>query len=86
MRGFFAQHCHKIRKNKTSWCAKDVGMSWDTRTEAASQLLDFLGDAVIRICLPMQGTRVQSLVQEDVTCYRETKPLCTNTEPMCCNS
>ena len=53
-------------------------MSWDTRTEAASQLLDFLGDAVIRICLPMQGTRVQSLVQEASTCRGATKPMYHN--------
>ena len=29
----------------------------------------------LRICLPMQGTRVQALVQEDPTCHRATKPL-----------
>ena len=28
----------------------------------------------LRICLPMQGTWVQSLVQEDSTCLRATKP------------
>ena len=28
-----------------------------------------------RIRLPMQGTRVQSLVQEDPTCRRATKPV-----------
>ena len=27
----------------------------------------------LRICLPMQGTRVRSLVQEDPTCHRATK-------------
>ena len=26
------------------------------------------------ICLPVQGTWVQSLVQEDFTCHRATKP------------
>ena len=29
----------------------------------------------LRICLPMQGTQVQSLVQEDPTCHRATKPV-----------
>ena len=29
----------------------------------------------LRICLPMQGTRVQALVREDPTCCRETKPM-----------
>ena len=28
----------------------------------------------LRICLAMQGTPVQSLVQEDPTCHRATKP------------
>ena len=27
----------------------------------------------LRTCLPVQGTRVQALVQEDPTCCRETK-------------
>ena len=29
----------------------------------------------LRICLPMQGTRVRALVREDPTCHRATKPL-----------
>ena len=29
----------------------------------------------LRIRLPVQGTRVRSLVQEDPTCYRATKPV-----------
>ena len=29
----------------------------------------------LRICLPMQGTRVQALVQEDPTCHKATKPV-----------
>ena len=28
----------------------------------------------LRICLPMQGTQVRSLVQEDPTCHGATKP------------
>ena len=32
----------------------------------------------LRICLPMQGTRVQSLVWEDPTCCRATKLVCHN--------
>uniref|UniRef100_A0A8C6FBZ8 Hikeshi-like N-terminal domain-containing protein n=1 Tax=Monodon monoceros TaxID=40151 RepID=A0A8C6FBZ8_MONMO len=32
----------------------------------------------LRICLPMQGTRVQSLVREDPTCHGATKPVCHN--------
>ena len=29
----------------------------------------------LRICLPMQGTQVRSLVQEDPTCHGATKPV-----------
>ena len=32
----------------------------------------------LRICLPMQGAQVRSLVQEDATCYKATKPVCHN--------
>ena len=30
----------------------------------------------LRIHLPVQGSRVQALVQEDPTCLRATKPMC----------
>ena len=36
---------------------------------------DFLVAQWLRICLPMQGTRVQSLVQEDPTCHGATEPV-----------
>ena len=39
-------------------------------TEGTSLVVQWL-----RIHLPMQGTRVQSLVQEDPTCRRATKPM-----------
>ena len=29
----------------------------------------------LRICLPMQGTRVRALVREDPTCRGATKPV-----------
>ena len=32
----------------------------------------------IRICLPMQGTLVQSLVWDDSTSCKATEPLCQN--------
>ena len=32
----------------------------------------------LRICLPMQGTRVRALVWEDPTCRSATKPVCHN--------
>ena len=32
----------------------------------------------LRICLPVQGTWIQSLAQEDSTCLGATKPMCHN--------
>ena len=32
----------------------------------------------LRICLPMQGTWVRALVQEEPTCHGATKPVCHN--------
>ena len=44
-----------------------------------SQLLKLLGTSLVvqwlRIRLPMQGTRVQALVREDLTCRGATKPM-----------
>ena len=39
----------------------------------------------IRISLPVQGTQVQSLVQEDPTCRAATKPMPATTEPKLCS-
>ena len=39
----------------------------------------------LRICLPVQGAQVWSLVWEDPTCRGATKPCATTTEPMCHN-
>ena len=47
-----------------------------THTHTYNIYWDFPGDAVgLRICLPMQGTRVWALVREDPTCRRATKPV-----------
>ena len=32
----------------------------------------------LRICLPVQGTQIRSLVQEDPICFGATKPTCHN--------
>ena len=37
-----------------------------------------LGAQWLRICLPMQGTRVRALVREDPTCHGTTKSVCHN--------
>ena len=38
----------------------------------------------LRICIEMQGTRVRSLVREDSTCHRATKPVSHTTGPALC--
>ena len=38
----------------------------------------FLVAQWLRICLPMQGTRVRALVQEDPTCRGATRPVSHN--------
>ena len=35
----------------------------------------------LRICLPMQGTQVQSLVQEDAICHGAAQHICETAEP-----
>ena len=45
----------------------------------------------LRICLPMQGTRVRSVVREDLRCHGATQPMCHSywsphaLQPMLCN-
>ena len=43
------------------------------------QLINYEGASLVaqwlRICLPMQGTRVQALVREDSTCCGATRPV-----------
>ena len=37
----------------------------------------------LKVCLLLQETRVQSLVQEDSICHRQLSPCATNTEACC---
>ena len=47
--------------------------TWSRLTTWASLVAQWL-----RICLPMQGTRVQALVWEDPTCRGATRPVSHN--------
>ena len=49
-----------------------------TKRHERLHLRAFLVAQWLRIRLPMQGTRVQALVQKDPTCRRATKPACHN--------
>ena len=57
------------------------------RNDYVQNIGDFPGGPVVknppatlwlRICLPMQGTRVRALVREDPTCRGATKPVSHN--------
>ena len=63
---------------------KCLGVQWLDHMIDTCQIfykaLDWISLVVhqLRICLPMQRTRVQSPVQEDPTCCSTTKPVCHN--------
>ena len=65
-------------------CKANSTEVWNSGVESASTLNlkvrwgTSLVAQWLRIRLPMQGTQVQSLVQEDPTCCRATKLLCHN--------
>ena len=63
-----------------SFCLFFINHSITLNIKAMAQSINLeLGSALVfqwlRICLPMQGTQIWSLVWEDSTCCRATKPL-----------
>ena len=46
----------------------DVREPWNIMPSETSQTQGFPGGAVVKNCLPMQGTQVRAPVQEDPTC------------------
>ena len=58
-------------KNREAWCAAGYGVT-KSRTLSDWTELNLIVQW-LRICLPMQRTQVQSLVQEDSTCLRANK-------------
>uniref|UniRef100_A0A8C0CCV2 EMAP like 1 n=1 Tax=Balaenoptera musculus TaxID=9771 RepID=A0A8C0CCV2_BALMU len=65
-------HCTKVNSRAQSKCLEAGACSrvFSRRQGGASLVVQWL-----RICLPMQGTRVRSLVWEDPTCCGATKPV-----------
>ena len=57
--------------------SKIFRVGWQAEDPDKSCSSDFPG-GTIRICLPMQGTQVWSLVQEDSTCCGATNSMCQN--------
>ena len=81
-----ALHPEYLRGPASSWSFQQfvvhlLYFSQLSRWEMVSQFNFFWTSLVvewIKICLPMQGTQVWSLVWEDLTCRRATKPVCHN--------
>ena len=63
-------HPKTLKLRKSAW-ATNYKMSFKTQIQGTSLVAQWL-----RICLPMQGTRVWALVREDPTCRGTTKPVC----------
>ena len=66
------QEIIKISINNLTYNVKELEK--EKQTEAGTSLVA----QWLRICLPVQGTQVQALVQEDPTCCGATKPVCHN--------
>ena len=58
---------------KTTWIKNIRLISHFKKISRASLVAQWL-----RVCLPMQGTRVQALVWEDPTCRGATRPVSHN--------
>ena len=54
-----------------------VGLTPENQEDSNARLQEETSLVVqwLRICLPIQGTRVRALVREDPTCHRATKPV-----------
>ena len=70
MQIMFSIHTFKIHLCKRYSLHLKPGFYMQKGIEGASLVVQWL-----RICLPMQGTRVRALVREDPTCRRATKPV-----------
>ena len=68
-------------KNREAWCAAVHGV---TKSRTLSDWTELnLVVQWLRICLPMQRTQVQSLVQEDSACLRANKSVDHNYSSPC---
>ena len=87
----FGQWCWSTLKSNPLWALSDGGYSlkiwcsgaWgyleeEGRERKGNKMLKYWASLVaqwLRICLPMQGTRVRALVWEDPTCRGATGPV-----------
>ena len=80
----FTHRC-KLPNCCKSWVVWGRGLFYILKTKIRSQQWISLVVKWLTNGLPMQETRVWSLVQEDFTCCRASKPMHQTTEPVCCN-
>ena len=63
---------------------RQVDVRWNKRNQCSQEFVSKRGTGAslvaqwLRICLPMQGTRVRALVWEDPTCCGATRPVSHN--------
>ena len=80
--GDFLFFCENLLVLLTYWFqGKCFLVFWDLCIVSAHQDFDlgtFLLIQWLRICLPMQGTWVGSLIEEDSTCHRQLEPMYHN--------
>ena len=73
--GIACMHASPLLKLYREWDnLQTEQLRWDKVKGFKLLILDCPGGTVIRIRLPMQGTQIRSLVQEDSTSYGATKP------------
>ena len=78
IRDYWKKHMITVGESaSSSYCSCNFSVRW-TFFQIQSLKEDFLVVQWLRICLPIQGTQVWSLVREDSTCPGATKPACHN--------
>ena len=63
---------------KNEHCKSTINLLQQKLKKKKEKEQGYLGGSVDKNHLPMQETWVQSLIQEDSTCCRATKPVCHN--------
>ena len=89
MQGFFnihksinvIHHINKLKEKNHTIISVDAEKAFD-KIQHPIMIKTLQGASLVaqwlRICLPMQGTRVRALVWEDPTCHRATRPMSHN--------
>ena len=74
MEFYIAMRMNQLQLHATLW--KDLAMMLNEKSQTQKSTYGAsLVAQWLRICLPMQGTRVRALVWEGPTCHGATKPV-----------